>query len=171
MGFDLSILDDDEKDEALNIASEISMAAMALDFDKVKIQLDSIQEIFDNHRIKIENRFRSEEHNNFLQLIEKNENGGQDTLTIPRHRGRFYWPIFRNEIMRETAKAFGILDIEATEEQRKESLSKWKSEPIHWLPKSKIIIYQGLYFIPSDYCQVSYMNKFKNSYIIKPFNI
>lgn len=171
MGFDLSILDEDERDAALNIATEISMAAMALDFDKVKIQLDSIQEIFDIHKARIENSFRAEEHDNFLQLIEKNENGGQDTLTIPKHRGRFYWPVFRKEIMKETAKAFGILDLEATEEQRKESLSKWKSEPIHWLPKSKIIIYQGLYFIPSDYCQTSYMDKFKNSYIIKTFNI
>jgi len=171
MRFDISILNEEERDEALNIATEISMAAMEMDFEKVRIQLDSIQEIFDDHYSKIENKLRAEEHNNFLQLIEKNENGGQDTLTIPKHRGKFYWPIFRKDIMKETEKAFGILDLEATEEMRQESLKKWKSEPIHWLPKSKIIVYQGLYFIPSDYCQISYMDKFKSSYIIKTFNI
>ena len=35
MAFDLSILNEEEKDRVLNIASEISMAAMSLDFNKI----------------------------------------------------------------------------------------------------------------------------------------
>ena len=52
MAFDLSVLNEEERDKALNIASEISMAAMSLDFDKIKIQLDSFQEIFEIHQRK-----------------------------------------------------------------------------------------------------------------------
>lgn len=169
MGFDLSILDDCEREEALNIASEISMAAMALDFDKIKIQLDSIQEIFDYHKAKIENKLRSEEHNNFLSLIKDEE--GQKTLEIPKHRNTNYWPIFRNEIMVETAKAFGIRSLEASEEEKQIAMAKFKKEALHWIPKSKIIVYQGLYFVPTIYCENAYIDKFKSSYKIKNVNI
>lgn len=169
MGFDLSILDDDEREEALNIASEISMSAMALDFDKVKIQLDSIQEIFDSHKVKIENRLRKEEHNNFLSLIKDEE--GQKTLEVPKHRNSHYWPIFRNEIMVETAKAFGIRSLEATEEEKEIAMAKFKKEALHFIPKSKIIIYQGLYFVPTLYCENAYVDKFKSNYKIKTVSI
>ncbi len=168
MTFDVSILSEEERAKAFEIAGELSSAALMMDFEKAKFYFDSIQEVFDNHYAAIENKRRGEEHINFLKMIKKGENGEKDTFEIPKHRGRFYWPVFRNDIMKETEKAFGILDLEATEEQRKESLSKWKSEPIHWLPKSKILIWNGIYFIPSDYCQVSYMDKFKNSYNLKP---
>lgn len=169
MGFDLSILDDCEREEALNIASEISMAAMALDFDKIKIQLDSIQEIFDYHKAKIENKLRGEEHNNFLSLIKDEE--GQKILEIPKHRNTNYWPIFRNEIMVETAKAFGIRSLEASEEEKQIAMAKFKKEALHWIPKSKIIVYQGLYFVPTIYCENAYIDKFKSNYKIKNVNI
>ena len=58
MAFDLSILNEEERDRVLNIASEISMAAMSLDFNRIKIYLDSFQEIFDNHQRKIEDKLR-----------------------------------------------------------------------------------------------------------------
>ena len=169
MSFDLNILFDDEKDEVLNIATEISMSAMEMDFEKVKIQLDSIQEIFDNHKAKIENKLRGEEHNNFLSLIKDEE--GQKTLEIPKHRNSHYWPIFRNEIMVETAKAVGIRSLEATEEEKEIAMAKFKKEALHWIPKSKIIIYQGLYFVPTLYCENAYVDKFKSNYKIKTVNI
>lgn len=170
MAFDLSILNEEERDRVLNIASEISMAAMSLDFNRIKIYLDSFQEIFEIHQRKIEDKLLKEEDNNFQQLIEKNENG-QFVLTVPHHRGTVYWPIFRKNILKSTDKAFGIPDLEATKEMREESLKQWKSEPIHWIPKSKIISFQGLYFAPTRYCQSTYILKFQKNYVIKFFEI
>ena len=170
MAFDLSVLNEEERDRVLNIASEISMAAMSLDFNKIKIYLDSFQEVFDNHYSEIENKLLKEEDNNFQQLIERNENGNL-VLTVPHHRGTIYWPIFRKNMLKSTEKAFGIPDLEATEEMRQESLKKWKSPPIHWIPKSQIISFQGLYFTPTRYCQSTYILKFKENYMIKFYEI
>ena len=74
---------------------------MSLDFNRIKIYLDSFQEIFEIHQRKIEDKLLKEEDNNFQQLIERNENG-QFVLTVPHHRGTVYWPIFRKNILKST---------------------------------------------------------------------
>ena len=137
---------------------------------RLNIYLDSFQEIFEIHQRKIEDKLLKEEDNNFQQLIERNENG-QFVLTVPHHRGTAYWPIFRKNILKSTDKAFGIPDLEATKEAREESLKQWKSEPIHWIPKSQIISFQGLYFAPTRYCQSTYILKFQKNYVIKFYEI
>jgi len=164
-----NIFSEEEQKEAYELSGEISQNLLMLDFDAAFIKMESLKGIFDAHAYKIQQDLKNNESENFKKLIK--EENGKEVLEIPNHLNRRYFPISRKEILKETEKAFGIKDLEATPEMVSESLKKYKSEPIKWIPKKGIIQYEGLLFVSSYFLQEEYIKKYTDKFIIKTFKI
>lgn len=169
MEMNFNLLTEEERVIAYELSGEISQNLLVLDFDTAFIKMESLKDIFEQHKKALENQAKENESENFKKLI-KNENG-VEILEIPYHLRKRYYPLSRKEILKETEKAYGIKDLECTLETNDESLKKWKCDAIKWIPKSSIIKYEDLLFVNSYFLQETFIKRYTDKYQIRPFKI